>query len=73
MFDFRHPYVTFFHLFFRVSAVVIFLFGGIFIQSYITKFVLIVLLLSMDFWTVKNITGKLVRKEEFVLKLNLKK
>jgi len=55
-----HPYVTFFHLFFRVSAVVIYFFGGIFTQSFITLFVLIILLLSMDFWTVKNITGRIM-------------
>ncbi|VVC25596.1 Hypothetical protein CINCED_3A019013 [Cinara cedri] len=55
-----HPYVTFFHLFFRVSALVIYFFGGIFTQSFITLFVLIILLLSMDFWTVKNITGRIM-------------
>ncbi|XP_025424130.1 uncharacterized Golgi apparatus membrane protein-like protein CG5021 isoform X2 [Sipha flava] len=55
-----HPYVTFFHLFFRVSAVVIYFFGGLFTESFITLFVLIILLLSMDFWTVKNITGRIM-------------
>ncbi|XP_050422507.1 uncharacterized Golgi apparatus membrane protein-like protein CG5021 isoform X2 [Adelges cooleyi] len=55
-----HPYVSFFHLFFRVSAVILYFFGGIFSQSFITLFVLIMLLLSMDFWTVKNITGRIM-------------
>ncbi|XP_050541951.1 uncharacterized Golgi apparatus membrane protein-like protein CG5021 isoform X2 [Daktulosphaira vitifoliae] len=55
-----HPYVSFFHLFFRVSALVVYFFGGIFSQSFITLFVLIILLLSMDFWTVKNITGRIM-------------
>ncbi|XP_025194265.1 uncharacterized Golgi apparatus membrane protein-like protein CG5021 isoform X2 [Melanaphis sacchari] len=55
-----HPYVTFFHLFFRVSAVVIYFFGRLFTESFITLFVLIILLLSMDFWIVKNITGRIM-------------
>jgi hypothetical protein len=55
-----HPCVTFFHLFFIVSAVVIYFFGRIFTESFITLFVLIILLLSMDFWVVKNITGRIM-------------
>jgi len=55
-----HPYVTFFHLFFRGAALVMYLLCGWFSKSFITSFVIIVLLLSMDFWTVKNITGRLM-------------
>nr|CAH7750338.1 unnamed protein product [Callosobruchus chinensis] len=33
---------------------------GWFSDSFITSFVMVVLLLSMDFWTVKNITGRLM-------------
>ncbi|XP_044764093.1 uncharacterized Golgi apparatus membrane protein-like protein CG5021 isoform X2 [Coccinella septempunctata] len=55
-----HPYVTFFHLAFRCSALFGYLFYRIFTSSFITSFVVIVLLLSMDFWTVKNITGRLM-------------
>lgn len=33
---------------------------GWFSDSFITSFVVVVLLLSMDFWTVKNITGRLM-------------
>ncbi|XP_031627991.1 uncharacterized Golgi apparatus membrane protein-like protein CG5021 isoform X2 [Contarinia nasturtii] len=55
-----HPYVTFFHLFFRGMAVVTYLFCGWLIKSFITSFVFVILLLSADFWTVKNITGRLL-------------
>ncbi|CAH1715575.1 unnamed protein product [Aphis gossypii] len=55
-----HPYVTFFHLFFRVTAVFIYFFGRLFTESFITLFVLIILLLSMDFWILKNITGRIM-------------
>lgn len=33
---------------------------GWFSDSFITSFVFVVLLLSADFWTVKNITGRLL-------------
>lgn len=55
-----HPYVTFFHLFFRILAFAVYLFGRLFSDSFIGLFVTIVLLLSCDFWTVKNITGRLM-------------
>ncbi|KAB0796115.1 hypothetical protein PPYR_10176 [Photinus pyralis] len=55
-----HPYVTFFHLFFRLSSVVVYILCGWFSESFITSFVVLILLLSMDFWTVKNITGRLM-------------
>ncbi|XP_067641068.1 uncharacterized Golgi apparatus membrane protein-like protein CG5021 isoform X1 [Eurosta solidaginis] len=57
---YAHPYVTFFHLFFRGAAVVIYIFCGWFSDSFITSFVFVVLFLSADFWTVKNITGRLL-------------
>lgn len=57
---YRHPYVTFFHLFFRGMAVLTYILCGWFLDSFITSFVFVVLLLSADFWTVKNITGRLL-------------
>ncbi|KAK3705198.1 hypothetical protein QZH41_013996 [Actinostola sp. cb2023] len=57
---FRHPLVAFFHVFFRVSAVIAYLLCGWFSDSFITNFVVIVLLLSFDFWTVKNVSGRLL-------------
>ncbi|XP_017071765.1 uncharacterized Golgi apparatus membrane protein-like protein CG5021 isoform X1 [Drosophila eugracilis] len=57
---YTHPYVTFFHLFFRGAAIVIYMFCGWFSDSFITSFVFVVLFLSADFWTVKNISGRLL-------------
>ncbi|XP_037824561.1 uncharacterized Golgi apparatus membrane protein-like protein CG5021 isoform X1 [Lucilia sericata] len=57
---YTHPYVTFFHLFFRGAAILIYMFCGWFSDSFITSFVFVVLFLSADFWTVKNITGRLL-------------
>lgn len=55
-----HPYVTFFHVAFRSAAIIAYMLSGWFSNSFITSFVVIVILLSMDFWTVKNITGRLM-------------
>ncbi|XP_057341915.1 uncharacterized Golgi apparatus membrane protein-like protein CG5021 isoform X2 [Microplitis mediator] len=56
----KHPYVTFFHLAFRSAAIIVYMFCTWFSDSFIASFVVVVLLLSMDFWTVKNITGRLM-------------
>ncbi|OXB70833.1 UNVERIFIED_CONTAM: hypothetical protein H355_003769 [Colinus virginianus] len=56
----RHPLATFFHLFFRVSAIITYLFCDWFSNSYVDCFVTILLLLSFDFWSVKNVTGRLL-------------
>ncbi|XP_051958548.1 Golgi apparatus membrane protein TVP23 homolog B isoform X2 [Xyrauchen texanus] len=56
----KHPVASFFHLFFRVSAFLVYLLCGIFGGSFIACMVTIILLLSCDFWTVKNITGRLM-------------
>uniref|UniRef100_A0A8C5HP68 Golgi apparatus membrane protein TVP23 homolog n=1 Tax=Gouania willdenowi TaxID=441366 RepID=A0A8C5HP68_GOUWI len=55
-----HPMASFFHLFFRVSAILVYLLCEIFSNSFIACMVTIILLLSCDFWTVKNITGRLL-------------
>ncbi|XP_051876843.1 Golgi apparatus membrane protein TVP23 homolog A-like isoform X5 [Pristis pectinata] len=56
----RHPLATFFHLFFRVSAIITYLFCDWFSRSFVACFVTILLLLSCDFWSVKNVTGRLL-------------
>lgn len=48
----RHPIASFFHLFFRFSAVIVYLLSELF-SSYIPCMVTIILLLSCDFWAVK--------------------
>ncbi|CAH1099134.1 unnamed protein product [Psylliodes chrysocephalus] len=55
-----HPYITLCHLAFKGTAMVVYLLCGWFNVSFIGSFVTVVLLLSMDFWTVKNITGRLM-------------
>ncbi|XP_057672470.1 uncharacterized Golgi apparatus membrane protein-like protein CG5021 [Diorhabda carinulata] len=55
-----HPYITLCHIAFRGAAVVVYLLCEAFGAGFITSFVSVILLLSVDFWTVKNITGRLM-------------
>ncbi len=45
---------------FRSLAIFLFLFANLIYSSFIVGFVIIITLLSADFWTVKNITGRLL-------------
>ncbi|XP_029952403.1 Golgi apparatus membrane protein TVP23 homolog A-like [Salarias fasciatus] len=56
----RHPLASFFHLFFRVGAIVIYLLCDWISKNFSSCFVLIITLLSFDFWSVKNVTGRLL-------------
>jgi Eukaryotic protein of unknown function (DUF846) len=59
-----HPIVIIFHVLFKAAALVVYVFGGWFTgndgASFITITVACVLLLAADFWTVKNVTGRLL-------------
>lgn len=56
----KHPVVTFFHLLFRTLALIVYLLCGLTQTTFIESFIAIILLLSLDFWTVKNITGRIM-------------
>ncbi|PIO11131.1 hypothetical protein AB205_0123570, partial [Aquarana catesbeiana] len=56
----KHPLASFFHLFFRVSAILVYILCELISSSFIACMVTIILLLSCDFWAVKNITGRLL-------------
>jgi Eukaryotic protein of unknown function (DUF846) len=65
-----HPTVVIFHILFKAIALFLYIFGGWFLPSgsnarsggghFITLSVVIILMLAFDFWTVKNVTGRLL-------------
>ncbi|CAJ0581434.1 unnamed protein product, partial [Mesorhabditis spiculigera] len=57
---FRHPAVAISHVAFRSSAILFYIFCGVFTSDFIVQFLILLTLLSMDFWTVKNVTGRLM-------------
>lgn len=56
----KHPVACFFHIFFRLCAIVVYLICGIIQKGFVFSFIVILLLLCADFWTVKNVTGRLL-------------
>mmetsp|Transcript_54542 Transcript_54542/g.111271 ORF Transcript_54542/g.111271 Transcript_54542/m.111271 type:complete len:226 (+) Transcript_54542:102-779(+) len=55
-----HPTTLLFHVGFKLAALFVYLFGGWVSSSFVFSFVLVVLLLAFDFWTVKNVSGRLL-------------
>lgn len=55
-----HPMAVIFYLAFRTSALLTYLFGLLFTSNFVLIFILVILLLAADFWTVKNISGRLL-------------
>ncbi|KAJ1636987.1 hypothetical protein T492DRAFT_955535 [Pavlovales sp. CCMP2436] len=56
----EHPQVAFFHLFFRTAAILTYVFCTWVSSSFVLSFIITVLLLAFDFWTVKNVSGRLL-------------
>jgi len=56
----NHPVAAFFHAVFKVLALLVYLLGSLFGLSFIGVFIGVVLFLAADFWTVKNISGRLM-------------
>jgi hypothetical protein len=55
-----HPFVAFFHVAFKAAALAAYLFGRYIFGGYVKTFIFVVLLLAFDFWTVKNVTGRIL-------------
>ncbi|CEL93044.1 unnamed protein product [Vitrella brassicaformis CCMP3155] len=56
----KHPVVCCFHLGFKLAALITFIFSGIIFSNFIVNFVVTTVFLAFDFWTVKNVTGRLL-------------
>merc|ERR1719215_382784 len=56
----KNPQVCFFHIFFKVLALMAYIVGRHVLGTYVLTFILTVVLCAFDFWTVKNITGRLL-------------
>ncbi|KAG0578573.1 hypothetical protein KC19_4G033900 [Ceratodon purpureus] len=57
---YTHPIAAFFHCAAKVAAVISYLLCGLFSSSYVINFVVTAALLAIDFWIVKNVTGRLL-------------
>ena len=50
----------FFHLFFKGAALAMYLIGLLLLKNFVAGFIVCILLLAFDFWTVKNVSGRLL-------------
>lgn len=55
-----HPTAALFHLAFKTAALLVYIFSGFFTSNFIFVCVICILLLAFDFWTVKNVSGRLL-------------
>ena len=44
----------------QFASLAVYIVCGLFSSSFVTNFVLVVVLLMLDFWTTKNVTGRLL-------------
>eukprot|EP00294_Goniomonas_avonlea_P009404 CAMPEP_0114555652 /NCGR_PEP_ID=MMETSP0114-20121206/8867_1 /TAXON_ID=31324 /ORGANISM="Goniomonas sp, Strain m" /LENGTH=226 /DNA_ID=CAMNT_0001740799 /DNA_START=18 /DNA_END=698 /DNA_ORIENTATION=+ len=57
----NHRVALIFHVGFKVMAFLTYMLGSVLMSTnFVTLFVCVVLLLAFDFWTVKNVTGRLL-------------
>lgn len=55
-----HPVTCVFHAAFKIMVVLCYLYGHWIGGSYVTCFILATIFAALDFWTVKNVTGRLL-------------
>ena len=55
-----HPVAALFHIGFKTAALVLYVFYGWIGLSYVNAFISVALLCAADFWTVKNVSGRLL-------------
>lgn len=55
-----HPQAAFFTVLFKSLAIGAYVFGSFFTANFVLVFVFVILCLAADFWTVKNVTGRLL-------------
>jgi len=56
----HHPVASIFHLVWKVGALLTYLFGTLFISQWVVIFIVCITFLAFDFWTVKNVSGRLM-------------
>jgi hypothetical protein len=56
----NHPVVCLFHMLFKALAIVFYFFLNLFVGNKVLTFIIIVLLDAFDFWTVKNVSGRIL-------------
>ncbi|KAL2610632.1 hypothetical protein R1flu_029205 [Riccia fluitans] len=58
--NYRNPMTVLFTVLFKGFAILFYVFCGWFTSSFVIHFVIVSMLMALDFWTVKNISGRIL-------------
>ncbi|XVE89531.1 hypothetical protein DITRI_Ditri20bG0003900 [Diplodiscus trichospermus] len=58
--NYANPKTCFFHVLFKAAALAFYILSALFVNSFVIIFVVTVLLSALDFWVVKNISGRIL-------------
>ncbi|GAB2229022.1 hypothetical protein Droror1_Dr00023157 [Drosera rotundifolia] len=58
--NYANPNTCFFHVLFKAAALAFYILSTLFISSFVIIFVVTVLLAALDFWVVKNVSGRIL-------------
>uniref|UniRef100_A0A5B7BTL7 Golgi apparatus membrane protein TVP23 n=1 Tax=Davidia involucrata TaxID=16924 RepID=A0A5B7BTL7_DAVIN len=58
--NYANPKTCFFHVLFKAAALAFYILSALFFDSFITIFVVTVILAAFDFWVVKNFSGRIL-------------
>ncbi|KAL9251095.1 Golgi apparatus membrane protein-like protein [Drosera capensis] len=58
--NYANPKTCFFHVLFKAAALAFYILSTLFISSFVIIFVVTVLLAALDFWVVKNVSGRIL-------------
>ncbi|CAJ1869881.1 unnamed protein product [Sphenostylis stenocarpa] len=58
--NYANPNTCFFHVLFKASALAFYILSALFIDNFVIIFVTTVFLAALDFWVVKNVSGRIL-------------
>ncbi|KAL8479462.1 hypothetical protein ACS0TY_026380 [Phlomoides rotata] len=58
--NYSHPQICFFHVLFKGAALAFYILSSLFVNSFVIIFVVTVPLAALDFWVVKNVSGRIL-------------
>ncbi|CAN6358626.1 unnamed protein product, partial [Urochloa humidicola] len=58
--NYANPITCFFHVLFKAASLAFYILFSLFVKSFVIIFVITVLLAALDFWVVKNVSGRIL-------------
>ncbi|KAH6772570.1 golgi apparatus membrane protein-like protein ECHIDNA protein [Perilla frutescens var. hirtella] len=58
--NYAHPQICLFHVLFKGAALAFYILSALFVNNFVIIFVVTVLLSALDFWVVKNVSGRIL-------------